>query len=630
MHLAAAVDYPEMIELLYKYGALLECRTKGEFQTPIHYAAKNNAVYAAKCLMRLGADPTAKDYKQRTPVFVAAETGHGQVLHFFLEEGLPMAVYDSMGNSAIALMYENIPDVAYSALMQHMEVDTVRKLKQLHLSALELDPGKDVITTSNAKSVFQVFTENEDTDLLNHPVTKRLLQIKWNMYGRGHAVRNLLVNMLFAVMVISAAIMISAAVEGSSSEERIKIYKQVLDVSICVLNIGFITQQTYLAIQAKKLHQRKQDARIEYLEKDLKFCHPRWPHEKRFLDATIGLLKSQVSVYFKRFSTYFEWLTAAIMLLQASFSFLHTFDHEREETHHRANKVVLAIAAPFACFRLMNALRPFPITGKFIAILGNVAKASLQFAFLFFIFFVPFTVTFWIFFGGEEIEKQIKAKHPDVNTGGFKTFNNVVYTVWTMTILVGFPVKYLEKIDRRLAHICISLYYGMMAVLSLNLFVALLSQSFTTAYRKAVKLTLLERAKSLLIAEKSLSDKKRKKYLKYLHSECRPLIEDYDIKEELYPKEMLHRIALHETRRKQRYFEMASGDISAGNNDMGLRILLGSIKGDIMRTEHRIIEAEESIGTLQKLYVENLKLRRILGLGVAAKKKKASESAKRS
>ena len=62
------------------------------------------------------------------------------------------------------------------------------------------------------------------------------------MYGRGHAIKNLLVNMLFVAMVISAAIAISAAEEGSQSEKRIRIFKQFLDVSICLLNIGFITK----------------------------------------------------------------------------------------------------------------------------------------------------------------------------------------------------------------------------------------------------------------------------------------------------------------------------------------------------------------------------------------------------
>ena len=81
------------------------------------------------------------------------------MLHFLLEEGLPMAVFDSMGYSAISLMYENAPDVAYSALMQHLEVDTVRKLKRFHLSAIEINPGKDVVTMNNAKSAFEVRNE---------------------------------------------------------------------------------------------------------------------------------------------------------------------------------------------------------------------------------------------------------------------------------------------------------------------------------------------------------------------------------------------------------------------------------------------------------------------------------------
>ena len=65
------------------------------------------------------------------------------------------------------------------------------------------------------------------------------------------------------------------------------------------------------------------------------------------------------------------------------------------------------------------------MTDQFL-LAGNVAKASLQFAFLFFIFFVPFTVAFWIFFGGEENAKRIKAKYPDVNTAGFKKLSDVV------------------------------------------------------------------------------------------------------------------------------------------------------------------------------------------------------------
>ena len=50
-------------------------KTYGELQTPMHYAAKNNAALSLKIMLRLGAFINDRDYKKRTPLFVAAETG---------------------------------------------------------------------------------------------------------------------------------------------------------------------------------------------------------------------------------------------------------------------------------------------------------------------------------------------------------------------------------------------------------------------------------------------------------------------------------------------------------------------------------------------------------------------------
>ena len=50
-------------------------RTIGESQTPIHYAAKYNAVSALKVLIDYKADYNDRDYKKRTPIFLAAEMG---------------------------------------------------------------------------------------------------------------------------------------------------------------------------------------------------------------------------------------------------------------------------------------------------------------------------------------------------------------------------------------------------------------------------------------------------------------------------------------------------------------------------------------------------------------------------
>ena len=64
-----------MIQLLISIVASYDVRTDGENQTPLHYAAKNNAVEAMKTLLRLGANLNVRDYKDRTPLFVSAENG---------------------------------------------------------------------------------------------------------------------------------------------------------------------------------------------------------------------------------------------------------------------------------------------------------------------------------------------------------------------------------------------------------------------------------------------------------------------------------------------------------------------------------------------------------------------------
>ena len=75
LHLAASVGYIEMIGFLIENGADIHSRTAGEYQTPIHYAAKNNSVPSLKALIKFGGSINDRDYKSRTPLFVAAESG---------------------------------------------------------------------------------------------------------------------------------------------------------------------------------------------------------------------------------------------------------------------------------------------------------------------------------------------------------------------------------------------------------------------------------------------------------------------------------------------------------------------------------------------------------------------------
>ena len=60
--------------LITFFVANIEAKTK-EDHTPLHFAARNDAVDSARALVMKGAVKEARDYKKRTPLLLAAVLG---------------------------------------------------------------------------------------------------------------------------------------------------------------------------------------------------------------------------------------------------------------------------------------------------------------------------------------------------------------------------------------------------------------------------------------------------------------------------------------------------------------------------------------------------------------------------
>ena len=70
LHVCAASDHCDMVEFLLENGADINCKSKGDGQTPLHYAAKNAALRSLQALLGFGANIDSLDNKKRTPLQV--------------------------------------------------------------------------------------------------------------------------------------------------------------------------------------------------------------------------------------------------------------------------------------------------------------------------------------------------------------------------------------------------------------------------------------------------------------------------------------------------------------------------------------------------------------------------------
>ena len=77
----------------------------------------------------------------------------------------------------------------------------------------------------------------------------------------------------------------------------------------------------------------------------------------------------------------------------------------------------------------MRSCRAFRSLGPFIAILGSVISDTMKFAFLFFEFFIPYTVAFWILFGGN-LHGQTMGEDSAEN---WEKFNDLTFSVWSVS-----------------------------------------------------------------------------------------------------------------------------------------------------------------------------------------------------
>lgn len=184
---------------------------------------------------------------------------------------------------------------------------------------------------------------------------------------------------------------------------------------------------------------------IEQTERDLEYCHPRWPEEKRYLDGELERLRrSKTGKYFSDGWVLIDWMIhfAVWVIVFTRVAAVVTDNDTVKQYHIR----FFAMSLVLIWLRILNTCRAFKSLGPFITLLGHVFDDTIKFGFLFFEFFIPYTCAFWMIFGGPS--NAVKASNDT-----WAKVNDIVFSIYQMTLIetINWPLMY--KLDRFMAQV---------------------------------------------------------------------------------------------------------------------------------------------------------------------------------
>ncbi|XP_069127944.1 uncharacterized protein [Argopecten irradians] len=527
LHVAAAVDYPAMVNLLIENDADINAKTKGENQTPVHFAAKNDACESLKALINKNASFDSDfDYKGRTPLHLAAELDRSESARLLLDKKARVGNSDLKGNKILSWMINKMPPVAYDALSQYHSTDRPNRKQYLYLHLLvqdrEIDPNGDT------QIPLQVAVNYKQYDLLMHLVFSRLINIMWSRFARWRAYLQFFINLVYILLWSVLGVM----VEYNERHRYIlpdHWWRIVLLVAAIAFTIYQVVEEINEYRQSVKRHKAWENRRMKDIEQDLQFCHPRWPEEELFLRAELKDLDKMSPKYFKDYWNVFDWVCYG-------FLFFVIITHLVDIIHHsedlaRLHISVMALTIIMLWVRLAKCARPFSLIGPFIVILSHMLNDLLRFAFLYLEFFLPYVCAFWMIFGGNRVayaDRHDPNANATITVAGFEDFNAVLFTMFRLTLVDEYQYDDLKLIDPVMTDILVGTWLALSAIICLNLFIALLSDTFQRVYDNAQANAIMQKAITCLNFWDGMSTKNRNRFLDYIAKECSPLQEYYD------------------------------------------------------------------------------------------------------
>ena len=163
----------------------------------------------------------------------------------------------------------------------------------------------------------------------------------------------------------------------------------------------------------------------------------------------------------------------------------------------------------------------FPAISPFIAVIRGLIADILRFVVVYVVLFVPFLICFWIIFSSVDDSVEGSEELTSVHRMGFMLFR--------MTLIDDYPYSAMRQEDEVMALILVGTFLFITAVVGINLFIALLSNTFQRVYDNTLANAEMQRTKLMLQLENVYSPYWiGQRYLDYIHNHCNPLVCTFD------------------------------------------------------------------------------------------------------
>lgn len=288
-----------------------------------------------------------------------------------------------------------------------------------------------------------------------------------------------------------------------------------LEAAVVFLTFNEIRKEIKEFYQSRRENSKFFRWRKKEIKRDLEFCHPRWTQERTLVEQQVRQIKERKKTYFQDKWNYLDWVAYLMLIIVIILHIINVV--VKSDLYNGIFVRIFACTIIIVWVRLLKFARPFPSQGPFVVILDNIVGDTLRWGFVIAMFYVPYAAAFWMLFSGRS-GQSVK---------GYDNVGHLVYTVIRYPLVDNYNFDDLEEAFPVMSRILCGSFLILAAIVLMNLYIALLSNTFQRVYDNARATAAMQRAHLLQDLESDASDKKVARYREHIRTRCSPEGNDY-------------------------------------------------------------------------------------------------------